>query len=152
MERSFEPVLSRATPLGKERLTATAERVARETEIGLPTIADPRRWLEANAGAAAQAAFLWWLAHAAHPIREAGIPTWDAIVRLGPDNYPLSCPRRRRSRPRQPLSKSAVGSRCRSAAGIGPVAERQVLGKIEQSCRSAFIANEDVWRPKLVGS
>jgi hypothetical protein len=88
MERSFEPILSRETPLGEERFTATAELVARETGVERPTVADIRRWLETNADAATRAAFLWRLNHPAHPVRDDGTSTWDGVVRLGPDDYP----------------------------------------------------------------
>lgn len=88
MERSFEPVLSRETPLGEERFTATPELVARETGIERPTFADIRQWLEANAEAASRSALLWRLAHPAHPVRDDGTSSWDGVVRLGPDDYP----------------------------------------------------------------
>ena len=88
MNRSFEPVLSRETPLGEERFTASADLVSRETGIERPTVADIRRWLEANADGAARAASLWRLAHPGHPVLEDGTSTWDGVVRLGLDDFP----------------------------------------------------------------
>ena len=88
MEGPFEPILSRNTALGEERLTATAELVARETGIERPTVADIRQWLVANAESVTRASFLWKLAHPMHPVREDGTSTWDGVVRLGLDDYP----------------------------------------------------------------
>gem|GEM_PF-3655873 len=72
------------------RFTATPELVRRETGIEQPTIADIRRWLERNAGAAAHAAFIWHLGHQAHPVGPDGTREWDGIVRLGPEDFPAA--------------------------------------------------------------
>lgn len=88
MERPFEPILSRATALGEEKFTATAELVARETGIERPTVTDIRQWLETNADSVTRAAFLWRIAHPMHPVLDDGTSTWDGVVRLGLDDYP----------------------------------------------------------------
>jgi predicted NAD/FAD-dependent oxidoreductase len=90
MEHAFEHIISLTTELGEVRFTARAELVSRETGIERPTMADIRKWLEANPEAAVNAAILWRLAHPVHAIGADGRSTWDGIVRLGLDDYPPS--------------------------------------------------------------
>jgi hypothetical protein len=90
MERSFEPVLSRDNGIDEVRFTATPELVRRETNIDQPTVADIRRWLEENADAAADAAFIWRLKHPGHAVGPDGTREWDGVVRLGLGDFPAT--------------------------------------------------------------
>lgn len=89
MDTAFEPVISRDDGLGELRFTATAALVSRETGTASLTAADIRIWLEANDRAAMKAAREWRLCHPAHAVLADGTSSWDGIVRLGPDDFPI---------------------------------------------------------------